>query len=100
MTHRFGPRGLYLLDESEAALSVRGCVAVLTRLADLTRQGCQIMPATTRRSCSRCPATIYQLDETGESERVDYDQALPVQLAWAFLSDNPDKLAGCAGGKP
>jgi hypothetical protein len=50
------------------------------------------MPATTRRSCSRCPATIYQLDETGESERVDYDQALPVQLAWTLLA-GPDKLA-------
>jgi predicted ATPase len=29
---RFGPRGLYLLDEPEAALSVRGCLALIRRM--------------------------------------------------------------------
>jgi predicted ATPase len=35
VTHRFGPRGLYVLDVPEAALSVRGAMAVLARLAEL-----------------------------------------------------------------
>ncbi len=30
--HRFGPAGLYLLDEPEAALSVRGCLAPVSGL--------------------------------------------------------------------
>jgi predicted ATPase len=43
VTHRFGPRGFYVLDEPEAALSVRGCLALLARLADLVAQNCQIL---------------------------------------------------------
>lgn len=35
MTHRFGGRGLYVLDEPEAALSVRGCLVVLRRVAEV-----------------------------------------------------------------
>jgi predicted ATPase len=90
--HRFGPGGLYLLDEPEAALSVRGCMAVLARLADLTGQGCQIVAATHSPILLALPgATIYQLAETGEIERVDYDQALPVRLTREFLAA-PDRL--------
>ena len=46
LVHRFGPRGLYVLDEPEAALSVRGCLAVLARLAELVAQDCQVVVAT------------------------------------------------------
>ncbi|WP_337832070.1 AAA family ATPase [Pseudonocardia sp. TMWB2A] len=46
MTHRFFPRGLYLLDEPEAALSVTGALAVLARMVDLTAQGSQFVVAT------------------------------------------------------
>lgn len=92
VANRFGPGGLYLLDEPEAALSVRGCMAVLARLADLAGQGCQVVAATHSPILLALPgATIYQLAETGEIERVDYDQALPVQLTREFLAD-PDKL--------
>ncbi|MGH3448642.1 MAG: AAA family ATPase, partial [Nocardioidaceae bacterium] len=46
VVHRFGPRGLYLLDEPEAALSVGGCMALLVRMADLVLQGSQFLVAT------------------------------------------------------
>jgi predicted ATPase len=92
VTHRFGPNGLYLLDEPEAALSVRGCMAVLTRLADLAGQGCQIVVATHSPILLALPgATIYEIAETGEIETVDYDQALPVRLTRGFLAA-PEKF--------
>ena len=81
VTHRFGSNGLYLLDEPEAALSVRGCMAVLARLAELANQGCQIIVATHSPILLALPgATIHEIVEIGEIERVAYDQALPVWL--------------------
>ncbi|MGH3622135.1 MAG: AAA family ATPase [Sciscionella sp.] len=92
VTYRFGPGGLYLLDEPEAALSVRGCMAVLARLAELAGQGCQIVVATHSPILLALPgATIYEIAEDGETERVDYDQALPVRLTRDFLAA-PDRF--------
>ncbi|MEU6641717.1 AAA family ATPase [Saccharomonospora sp. NPDC046836] len=92
VTHRFGPRGLYLLDEPEAALSVRGCMAVLARLAELAEQGCQIVVATHSPILLALPgATIYEIAETGDFEPVAYDEALPVRLSRDFLAA-PEKF--------
>jgi hypothetical protein len=52
--HRFGPDGLYLLDEPEAALSVRGCLALVRRIGDLARQDRSSSWRRTHRSCSPC----------------------------------------------
>jgi len=53
--NRFGPEGLYLLDEPEAALSVRGCLALLSRMHELVGQGnCSSPP--TPPCCWRSPA--------------------------------------------
>jgi predicted ATPase len=88
LVHRFGPRGLYLLDEPEAALSVRGCMAVLARLAELVAQECQLVVATHSPVLLALPgATIYEIDEFGAVERVEYDDALPVRLTRSFLAD-------------
>ncbi len=88
LVHRFGPQGLYLLDEPEAALSVRGCMAVLARLADLVAQQCQLVVATHSPVLLALPgATIYEIDDDGAVERVDYDDALPVRLTRSFLAD-------------
>lgn len=87
VTHRFGPNGLYLLDEPEAALSVRGCMAVLARLAELARQGSQIVVATHSPILLALPgATIHEIDDSGEITQVDYDDALPVRLTRDFLA--------------
>jgi predicted ATPase len=86
-THRFGPRGLYLLDEPEAALSVRGTMALLTRMHDLVEQGCQFVVATHSPILLALPgAEILQLDDDG-LRTVRYDEAGPVELTRRFLDD-------------
>jgi predicted ATPase len=92
VVHRFGPDGLYLLDEPEAALSVRGALALLTRLADLVEQRCQFVVATHSPILLALPgATILQIGEDGAVEQVDYDSAVPVALTRNFLG-NPDRF--------
>ncbi|WP_246281389.1 AAA family ATPase [Saccharibacillus qingshengii] len=44
--HRFGPNGLYILDEPEAALSPVRQLAMLTRIHELTRSGAQFIIST------------------------------------------------------
>jgi predicted ATPase len=86
--HRFYPNGLYLLDEPEAALSPRGCMAVLARMADLTRQNCQMLIATHSPILLSLPsATILEIHENGHITSVTYDEAMPVRLTRDFLSD-------------
>ncbi|MFI6212138.1 AAA family ATPase [Nocardia brasiliensis] len=90
--HRFGPRGLYLLDEPEAALSVRGCLAVLARFAELAAQGSQITVATHSPVLLALPdATILEIADDGTISTVDYDDALPVRLTRDFLAA-PEKF--------
>lgn len=89
--HRFGPRGLYVLDEPEAALSVRGCMALLARLAELASQGSQIIIATHSPVLLALPgARILEIDEQGAITTTDYDHALPVRFTRDFLT-SPDK---------
>jgi predicted ATPase len=91
VTHRFGPRGFYVLDEPEAALSVRGCLALLARLADLVAQICQILVATHSPILLALPgAAILEIDDDGVVRRVAYDEALPVRLTRDFLAE-PDR---------
>jgi predicted ATPase len=86
--HRFGPDGLYLLDEPEAALSVRGCLALLRRIADLRARRCQFVIATHSPILLALPgARILQIDDDGALETVDYDHAEPVVLTRRFLGD-------------
>lgn len=90
--HRFGPNGLYLLDEPEAALSVRGCLAMLTRIADLVDEHCQFVVATHSPILLAVPgARILQVDAAGTIEQVTYDEAEPVALTRSFL-DEPERF--------
>ncbi|MFC0555572.1 AAA family ATPase [Planotetraspora thailandica] len=87
VTHRFGPQGLYILDEPEAALSVRGCMAVLARVADLTAQGSQFVIATHSPILLSLPgARILQIGEDGAIRKTAYDDCLPVTLTRDFLA--------------
>lgn len=89
--HRFGPNGLYLLDEPEAALSVRGQLALLAHMRDLIGLGCQFLVATHSPILIAFPgASIVQIDETG-MHQVSYDDAEPVQLTRSFL-ENPQRF--------
>jgi predicted ATPase len=86
--HRFGPNGLYLLDEPESALSVQGCLALLRRMADLVRAGSQFIVATHSPVVLAYPgASIWQIDSGGQLHRVAYDDVELVQLHRDFLAD-------------
>jgi predicted ATPase len=90
--NRFGPHGLYILDEPEAALSVQGCLALMARMRELTTQGCQFVVATHSPVLLAFPsARILQLEPGGAIENVDYDQADPVALTRAFVNQ-PDRF--------
>ena len=89
LVERFGPDGLYLLDEPESALSPQGQFAMLRRLYELVADGCQLVIATHSPILLSFPhARIYELTETGIAT-VSYDDAETVMLYRAFLAD-PD----------
>jgi predicted ATPase len=85
--NRLGPRGLYLFDEPEAALSVRGQLALISRMHELVREHSQFVVATHSPILLGYPdATILQLDEEGIRE-IAFDEAPQVELTRAFLDD-------------
>jgi predicted ATPase len=87
VNHRFGPDGLYVLDEPEAALSVPGCLALVARIAELVDRGCQFLIATHSPILLAVPgARILAVDDEGRIRRVDYDEAEPVALTRDFLA--------------
>lgn len=92
LLHRFRPRGLYLLDEPEAALSPRGLLAALARIHDLVAAGSQFVIATHSPILLALPgARIVQLEGDGTMQTVDYDEAEPVALTRAFL-EKPERI--------
>ena len=85
--HRFGPDGLYVLDEPEAALSPLRQMSMLRRMHDLVREGCQFIVATHAPILLAYPeAWIYQLDEHG-LRKVAYDETSTVRVTRDFLDD-------------
>jgi predicted ATPase len=85
MVNRFGPDGLYLLDEPEAALSTQNCVTALRRIHELVRAGSQLIIATHSPIVLAYPeATIYRCGEHG-LEAIEYEDAEPVRLTRSFL---------------
>lgn len=90
VNHRFGPDGLYLLDEPEAALSVRGCLALLAAMHDLVAAGSRFVVATHSPIVMGDPgARIYRLEEEG-IEQVEYEDVEHVRLTRAFI-DAPER---------
>ena len=85
--NRFGPGGLYLLDEPEAALSPTGCLALLRRLHELAAQGSQFIIATHSPIVMSFPdALIYLLTNTGP-KRVVWEELDHVRITRDFLND-------------
>jgi predicted ATPase len=90
LVHRFGPNGLYLLDEPEAALSPQGQLAMLAHMHALVSEGCQFVIATHSPILLSFPdARIYELSESGIA-KVDYDESETVTLYRSFLAA-PDR---------
>jgi predicted ATPase len=85
MINRFGPNGLYLLDEPEAALSTQNCLTCLRRVHELVSEGSQFMIATHSPIVLAYPdATIYSCGEHG-LEEIPYEDTEPVRLTTSFL---------------
>jgi predicted ATPase len=84
---RFGDRGLYVLDEPEAALSVRGVLALIRRMHELVERGSQFVVSTHSPILLAYPgARIYVLDEHGIAE-TPWDETEVVDLTRSFLAD-------------
>jgi predicted ATPase len=107
--NRLGPRGLYLFDEPEAALSVRGQLALLRRIHELVLEESQFIVAThspillgyalagtiageagdarpTDLAPSAPRAAILELGDDG-IRAIAFDEAPQVELTRAFLDD-------------
>ena len=91
LRHRFGPSGLYLLDEPEAALSVQGCMAALALIDQYVKAGAQFIIATHSPILLAAPgATIVQIEDDGTFGAVDYDSCRTVSATRGFL-DSPQR---------
>lgn len=91
--HRFGPRGLYLLDEPEAALSPQNQMGLLVRIRDLVEEGSQFIIATHSPLLMAFPgSTIYLIDEEG-LHLTPYEHTPHYQLTRSFL-ENPERMLG------
>ena len=94
LTKRFGRRGLYLLDEPEAALSPRRQLAALARIHELVRDHSQFIIATHSPILMAYPdAWIYQFSSSGGIERVAYEETEHYQVTKQFLADPAAMLA-------
>ncbi|MCZ0736786.1 AAA family ATPase [Phreatobacter sp. AB_2022a] len=87
MEHRFRPKGIYLLDEPEAALSPTRQLRFLRRLHELAAKGCQFVIATHAPILLAYPhARIYEFADKGPRE-VGYEELEHVQVTRRFLAD-------------
>jgi predicted ATPase len=93
MLNRFGPKGFYVMDEPEAALSTQNCLTCLRRIHELVLEGSQFVIATHSPIVLAYPdATIYACGEDGLTA-IDYEDADPVRLTQSFLSARERFLA-------
>jgi predicted ATPase len=89
--NRLGPRGFYLFDEPEAALSVRGQLALMRRMHELVLEHSQFVVATHSPILLGYPeATILELSEDG-IRSVGYEETQQVELTRSFL-ESPDRF--------
>jgi predicted ATPase len=91
LMNRFGGKGLYLLDEPEAALSPQPQLAALARIHDLATDDSQFFIATHSPILMAYPvASIYQFDANGMSQ-VAYEETDHYQVMRSFLM-NPERM--------
>lgn len=87
INNRFGPQGLYILDEPEAALSPQRQLATLSRMHDLVLENSQFIIATHSPILMAYPdAWIYSCTKDG-IRRIEYAETEHYQVTRDFLSD-------------
>lgn len=92
LMNRFGGRGLYILDEPEAALSPTHQLAMLRRLHQLVQHESQFIIATHSPILMAYPqAQIYGLSEDGRIELLSYADTEHYRVAKEFLN-NPERM--------
>lgn len=90
--HRFRSKGMYLLDEPEAALSPKRQMELLQRLHELVGQECQFIIATHSPILLSYPhATIYSLSKDGYQE-LPYYETEHYKLYKEFLDHTEQSL--------
>ena len=95
--NRFGPNGFFVLDEPEAALSLRGVLALMRRMHDLVAQGSQFVVSTHSPVLLGFPdATIYLLSDDGIT-RTTFDASDVVTLTRSFLENREQFLRHLLG---
>ncbi|MBQ8297038.1 MAG: AAA family ATPase [Ruminococcus sp.] len=89
--NRFSGRGLYILDEPEAALSPSRQMSLLIRINELVKNDSQFIIATHSPILLGYPdAAIYELSENGII-RTSYEETETYSVTKAFL-DNPKRM--------
>jgi len=92
LTHKFRGRGLYLLDEPEAALSPNRQLAALTAIHQLVQDESQFIIATHSPILLSYPhAKILQFDSTGITE-VAFEDTEHYAVTRDFLNNYPRRL--------
>ena len=88
LRHRFGEVGVYFMDEPEAALSFRSCLALIALLDEMRAEGSQVIVATHSPLLVALPgAALLELGEWG-IRRAAYDELELVQ-SWRTFLDGP-----------
>jgi predicted ATPase len=91
LMHRFEGKGLYILDEPEAALSPSRQMSMLVRMHDLIKGGSQFIIATHSPILMAYPdALILECSSTG-MRRVAYEETENYQLTKQFIN-NPQRM--------
>jgi predicted ATPase len=91
MQRHFWERGLYLLDEPESALSLRGQLALLRHMHERLSEHCQFIISTHSPILLAFPgARIYAMTDEGPHP-LDYHETDQYQMTRAFL-DDPDQF--------
>jgi predicted ATPase len=95
--HRFGGRGLYILDEPEAALSPLRQMSLLVRMHELVQQHSQFIIATHSPILMSYPgADIFQLGEDG-LRSVSLEETEHYTVTKAFMNDRKGMLRELLG---
>lgn len=84
---RLVPRGLFLLDEPEAALSPRRQLGLLALVREFVAKGAQFVVATHAPILLACPgARLYSFDEGGAPRAAAYEELEHVRITRDFLA--------------
>lgn len=91
ITKRFGGKGLYILDEPEAALSPMRMLELMAVMNELVKDGSQFIISTHSPILMAFPdADVFELSEKG-IEKVRYDETEHFTLTKQFL-ENPERM--------